>query len=212
MQEEIDKKMKPKKSILLLAAVVALVLSAAGTASASPAWKFSGTELSGSETVVGAAISSSMTIPGATTECKHFLYNMKISNSAGTGKGEITELPLFECSTNTTACTVESIAAEKFPWATHLTAVGGSDYIVVEGVDVQIAYAGSLCALSGSRVIVKGSAGGIINNTNQTATFNKTTFTATGTKLKYGATEVEWLGEFPTEGFEKHREELLEVA
>src|SRR6202167_6838974 len=129
MQEETDKKMKPKRSILLLAAVVALVLSAAGTASASPAWKCSGTELSGSETVVGAAISSSMTIPGATTECKHFLYNMKISNSSGKGKGEITELPLFECSTNTTACTVESIAAEKLPWPTHLTTVGTSDYI-----------------------------------------------------------------------------------
>ena len=91
--------MKLRKSILLLASVAVLIVSAtaAATASASPAWKFNGTELTGKETIVGAAISSSLTIPGVTTECKHFLYNMKISNTGGKGIGEITELPLFEC-------------------------------------------------------------------------------------------------------------------
>ena len=108
--------MKPRKGILLLVAVMALTLGAAATASASPAWKFNGSELSSSETLVGAATSSSMTIPGVTTECKHFLYNMKISDSGGKGKGEITELPLFECTTKTAGCTVASIEAKKLPW------------------------------------------------------------------------------------------------
>ena len=201
--------MKLRKSIILLASVVALVMSVAASANASPAWKFNGTELTGKETVVGAAISSSMTIPGATTECKHFLYSMKIWNTSGTGKGEITELPLFECTTNTTACTVAAIEAEKLPWATHLTTIGTSDYIVVEGVRVAVEYTGKTCAVAGVQV-VKGTAGGIIENTAQTATFDKTTFTATGTSLKDGATSVEWNGVFPTEAFESHREQALE--
>lgn len=203
--------MKPRRSILLLATVVALVLSAAGTASAAPAWKFNGTELSGTETAVGAAISSSMTIPGVTTECKHFLYNMKIKNSGGTGQGEVTELPLFECTTNTKTCTVESIEAKKLPWPTHLTTVETKDYIVIEKVEVEIHYAGALCAFSESPVIVKGSAGGVIDNTAETATFNKATLEATKTSLKVGATAVEWNGVFPTEPFESHREQKLEA-
>lgn len=204
--------MKIRRNILLLATVVALVCSAAaaGTASAAPAWKVNGTELTGSETAVGAAISSSLTIPGVTTECKHFLYNMKISNSAGTGKGEITELPLFECSTQTKTCGVESITAKKLPWPTHLVTVSGKDYIVIEKVEVEIIYNGELCAFSETPVILKGSAGGVIENASQTATFNKTTFTATGTALKVGATSVEWNGLFPTEPFETHREQALE--
>ena len=202
--------MKARRSIFLLASVVALVLGAAGTASASPAWKFNGTELKTgeTETIVGAAISSSLTIPGATTECKHFLYSMKISDATAKGKGEITELPLFECSTNTT-CTVAGIEAENLPWPTHLTTIGTSDYLIIEGVKVNIDYTGSLCSDAGE-VIVKGTAGGIIENSSEKATFNKTTFTATGTSLKVGSSVVEWKGEFPTEGFEKHREEKLE--
>jgi hypothetical protein len=204
--------MKSRRNIGALAVLVVLVASAAfaTVASAAPAWKFAGTELSGSETVVGAAISSSLTIPGATTECEHFLYNMKISNSGGSGKGEITELPLFECKTSSPACTVKSIEAEKLPWPTHLTTVGGKDYLIVEKVNVGIVYAGALCALAEERVRVSGSAGGLIENTAQTATFNKATFEATGTSLKVGSSVVEWKGVFPTEGFEKHREQALE--
>jgi hypothetical protein len=200
--------MKPQRSIFLLACVAALVLGATTTASAAPVWKFNTTELTTSETVVGAAISSDMTIPGATTTCTHFLYNMKISNKESKGKGEITELPLFECSTNT-VCTVNAIEAEKLPWPTHLTTIGSNDYIVIEGVKVGIEYGGKTCAIAGF-VVVKGTAGGIIENTTEKATFNKPTFTTTGTSLKDGATNVEWNGEFPTEGFEKHREEHLE--
>jgi hypothetical protein len=205
--------MKARKSILMLAMLAALMLSAAAaaTANAAPAWKFNGTELSGKETIVGAAISSSLTIPGVTTECKHFLYNMKIWNSGGTGEGEITELPLYECSTQTKTCTVESITAKKLPWPTHLTTIAGKgDYLVVEKVEVEILYGGALCAFEGSPVILKGSAGGLVENTTQTATFDKATFEATGTSLKVGATSVEWKGYFPTEAFETHREETLE--
>jgi hypothetical protein len=204
--------MKSRKSTGALAVLVVLVACAAFTtvASAAPPWKFAGTELTGTETVVGAALSSSLTIPGATTECEHFLYNMKISNSAGTGKGEITELPLYECKTNTSVCTVKSIEAEKLPWPTHLTTIGGKDYLVVEKVAVGIVYSGALCALAEERVRVSGSAGGLIENTAQTATFNKATFEATGTTLKVGSSVVEWKGVFPTEGFETHREQALE--
>jgi hypothetical protein len=203
--------MKTRRYGVLLALVTVALASVTVTAvaSASPAWKFSGVELAGNETAVGAAVSSKLTIPGATTECTHFLYNMKISNSAGTGKGEVTELPLYECKASG-ECAVKSIEAEKLPWPTHLTTVSGSDYIVIEKVDVGIVYSGELCALAGSKVRVSGSAGGVISNTAQTATFNKTTLEKTGTALKVGSTVIEWEGVFPTEAFEKHREEALE--
>jgi hypothetical protein len=203
--------MKSRRYAVVLALVIVALAGAtmSAAASAAPIWKFNGAELVGNETVVGAAISSKLTIPGATTECAHFLYNMKIKNVAGAGKGEITELPLFECVAGG-ACTVESIAAEKLPWPTHLAAFGGKDYLIVEGVKVGIKYAGELCALSGFLTIVKGTAGGLIENSAQTATFNKATFEATGTSLKVGSTSVEWNGVFTTEGFETHREQLVE--
>lgn len=206
--------MKLRKSILLLASVAVLIVSAtaAATASASPAWKFNTTELTGKETIVGAAISSKLTIPGVITECKHFLYNMKISNTSGKGTGEITELPLFECSTQTKTCSVASIEAKKLPWPTHLVTVAGKNYLFVEKIEVEIVYAGELCAFSESPVIVKGTAGGIVENSTQTAEFNKTTFEATGAVLKVGATTIEWNGLFPTEAFETHREQKLEAA
>lgn len=204
--------MRSRRYTAALAVLVVLAASAAFTAvaSASPAWKFNGTELSGKETIVGAAISSSLAIPGATTECAHFLYNMKISNTSGTGKGEITELPLYECKTTTGTCTVSSIEAEKLPWPTHLTTVSGKDYLVVEDIKVGIVYSGATCSLAEEKVRVSGTAGGVIENTAQTATFNKTTFEATKTELKVGSESVEWKGLFPTEAFESHREQALE--
>ncbi|HXF32689.1 MAG TPA: hypothetical protein VN522_14330 [Solirubrobacterales bacterium] len=202
---------KPAK--LLRAAVVALVLSAvfAGSAGASPVWKFNGTELSGTEKIVGAAVSSSLTIPGMTTTCGHFLYTVKISNSAGTGKGEVTELPLFECGTNT-VCTVETITAEKFPWPAHLTTVASKNYLVIEGVRVSIKYGGKGCSVGGLTVPITGTAGGLLDNTTESATFSPTTFSATGTALKFGSNTVEWNGLFPTEAFEWHREQALSVS
>jgi hypothetical protein len=202
--------MKIRRYAVALALVTVAFATVTAAASAAPVWKFNGTELSGNETIVGAAISSKLTIPGATTECAHFLYNVKIKNVAGAGKGEITELPLFEC-TASGACTVQSIAAEALPWQVHLVAVAGKgDYLIVEGVKVGIKYAGAECALTGFLQIVKGTAGGLINNTEQTAKFDKASFEATGTALKVGSTTIEWNGLFPTEPFETHREQLVE--
>jgi hypothetical protein len=195
-----------------MVSVLALALGMTATASASPAWKFNGTELSGSETILGAATSSSMTIPGVTTECKHFLYNMKISNSGGKGKGEITELPLFECTTSTSGCTVASIEAKKLPWSTHLESLWGNNYLIVEGVDVEVVYGGSLCVYAGIPITVSGSAGGIVENSTETATFNNGTIVATGTGLWSGFSWVEWNGVFPTEAFGTHRLQSISVG
>jgi hypothetical protein len=203
---------KARKGILLLMSVVALVLGASASASASPAWKFNGTELGATETLVGAATSSSMTIPGVTTECKHFLYNMKIWDSGGKGKGEVTELPLFECTTKTAGCTVSSIEAKKLPWPTHLTSAWGNNYLIIENVDVEVVYGGSSCAYAGIPITVSGSAGGIVENSTETAPFDNETIIATGTGLWVGFTWVEWNGVFPSEAFQTHREQSLSVS
>lgn len=204
--------MKLRKGILLLATAVTLALGATATASASPAWKFNGTELSGSETVIGAALNSSMTIPGVTTECKHFLYNMTISNSLGKGKGELAEMPLFECTTNTSGCTVKAMEAKKLPWPTHLTTIFGKNYLIVENVDVEVLYGGTFCAYAGIPMTITGSAGGLVENSTETATFNTSTFFMTGTSLWDGFIAVEWNGVFPTEAFKSHREQKIEVG
>ncbi len=205
---------KAMKSIFLGAALVALVISAVfvGVASASPAWRFSGTELSGKETVVGAAIESSMTVPGLTTKCENFLYKLSIENSGGSGKGSVTELPLYNCTTNSKACTVASIGAEKLPWASKLTTVGTTPYIIIEGVKVAILYGGEECVLGETLVTVTGSAGGSIDNTKETATFNASTLSASKTELKALSQKIEWNGVFPTEAFEWHREQALTAS
>jgi hypothetical protein len=207
--------MRPRRNVLALAALAVLAVSATATATASAAnsaWKFNGAELSGTETIVGAATSSSLTIPGVTTTCKHFLYELSISNNAGAGKGEVKELPLYECTTNTKTCTVESIEAKTLPWPSHLVIVGSNRYIIIENVSVNIVYGGSKCALGGTIIKLKGTAGGLISNSAQTATFNAETFTATGTSLKVGSQAVEWNGVFPTEAFEAHRGQTLEAS
>jgi hypothetical protein len=206
--------MRTKKIGVILAGVLAiLALGSVFTASASaaPQWNFAGTALSGEEDILGAAVSSSMTIPGMTTTCEHFLYNMQIENSGGAGEGEIDELPLFECHTDTPACTVEAIEAKALPWPTHLMTVAEKPYLFVEGIEVGILYGGVECALGEVEVPVRGTAGGLISNETESATFNASTFSATGAKLKVGSTPIEWNGVFPTEAFEWHREDSLSV-
>ncbi len=205
--------MRSRRLAVAAIMVAALVASASlATTAGASVWKFNGTELGAgaTETIVGAAIASKLTVPGATTECEHFLYNSKVKNEGGAGKGEITELPLYECKASG-SCTVESISAEKLPWQLHLTTVASKDYVIIEGVKVGIKYAGSLCALSGTLTIVKGTAGGEVNNEAQTVTFNKATFEATGTSLKVGSSTIEWNGIFTAEPFETRREELIEA-
>lgn len=200
--------------MLLRGAFAAALVSAvfAGSAGAAPVWKFEGKELTGSETILGGAVNSTMTLPGLVTDCENFLYKVKISNSAGTGKGEVTELPLYNCITNSKYCTVKSIAAQNLPWAAKLSTISTIHYIIIEGIRVDIQYAGTQCALGGVLAKVTGSAGGSINNTTESATFDASTFKATGTKLSALGSSVEWKGLFPTEAFEWNREKALSVS
>jgi hypothetical protein len=87
----------------VLASLAVLCAMFASSASAAPAWKFEGKALEGSEVVLGAALDSSMTVPGLTTKCANFLYNLTIENASGTGKGSLTEMPLYTCTTNSSA-------------------------------------------------------------------------------------------------------------
>jgi len=195
-----------------LAALAVLCAMFATTASAAPAWKFEGKSLEGTEVVLGGAIDSLLTVPGLTTKCENFLYKLTAKNEAGTGQGEVTEVPLYNCTTNSTACSVKSIKAEALPWKSKLTTVSTTPYIIIEGVKVPILYAGEECVLGGILVTVTGSAGGVIDNSKETATFNSTTLTATGTSLKALGQKIEWNGIFPTEAFQWHREQALSVS
>lgn len=203
--------MRLKKTTVGVVLAVLCALFAA-SASASPSWKFEAKALEGTETVVGGAFESSMTIPGLTTKCENFLYKLSIENSGGTGKGSVSEVPLYNCSTSSKFCTVETIGAESLPWASHLTTVGASNYIIIEGVKVAIYYGGEACVLGETLVTVTGSAGGIVDNVAETATFNATTLSATGTSLKALSQKIEWKGVFPTEAFQWHREQPLTVS
>jgi hypothetical protein len=196
----------------VLAALALLCAVFATSAGATPAWKFEGKSLEGSEVILGGALESSLTIPGLTTKCENFLYKLTIKNETGTGKGEVTELPLYNCTTDSPVCAVSKIGAEKLPWPSKLTTVSTSPYIIIEGVKVGILYSGKECAVDGILIAVTGSAGGLINNTTETATFNASTFTATGTALKALSGKVEWNGVFPTEAFQWHREQPLSVS
>jgi len=195
-----------------LAALAILAAVFAASAGATPAWKFETKSLEGTEVVLGGAIESSMTVPGLTTKCENFLYKLTIENASGTGKGSLTEMPLFNCTTNSSACTVETIGAEKLPWASHLTTVSTTPYIVIEGVKVGILYGGEECVLGETLVTVTGSAGGSIDNAKETATFNASTLSASKTELKALSQKIEWNGVFPTEAFQIHREQALSVS
>ena len=204
-----NRKMKFLKGFLAI-----LVIGAAfsSSASAAPAWNFEGKALEGSETILGGAFESALVIPGLTTKCENFLYKLTIKNEAGTGKGELTEMPLFNCTTNSSACTVKSIGAETLPYPAHLTTVSTSNYIVIEKAKVGITYAGVECSLGGLLVRVTGTAGGLLDNVAETATFNAASFSATKTELKALSSKAEWSGVFPTEAFQWHRNQPLTVS
>jgi hypothetical protein len=209
-----DETMRRKATAIgaALAALAVLCALFAASASAAPAWKFESKSLEGSEVIMGGAVESLLTIPGLTTKCENFLYKVTIKNEAGTGKGEVTEVPLYNCTTNSPVCSVGKIGAEKLPWPAKLTTVSTSPYIIIEGIRVGIVYAGEECALGETLVPVTGSAGGLIDNSKETATFNATTMSATKTELKALSGKVEWNGLFPTEAFQWHREQALSVS
>jgi len=206
--------MRSRKMILLSAALAALALSAVASSTAgaaAPQWHFGKTlpEEFAEETVVGAAFSSSLKSGGASTTCEHFLYNMEVWNWFGFGEGVVDELPLYNCTTTAPNCTVSSIEAEELPWSAYPETFGGKQYLIIEGIKVKIVYSGASCTLG--TVHLTGTAGGLINNTNSTATFSKASFEATGTSLKIGTNAVEWVGEFPMEAFKGNREKAVEA-
>lgn len=179
---------------LALGTIVGLLWAASFASSASAvAWKFNSTALTGSETLVSHALEGSISFPGLTTTCKPFVYVMTISNSGGAGKGSITEVPLSNCSTSSKACTVAAISVKALPWTTKLTTVTTSNYLIIEGFKLGILYAGAECVLDGTEVVIKGTAGGLINNGTESVTFSAASFTATGTSLGMG---TEWNGSF----------------
>jgi hypothetical protein len=197
-----------------LAVLAVLCALFAASASAAPAWKFGEAEtpLSGKEVILGGAYESSMTIPGMTTSCENFLYELSIENSSGTGKGTLTEMPLFNCHTNSKYCGVESAQALELPWSSHLTTVSTTPYVVFEKANVGILYEGEACVLNETLILVTGSAGGSIDNASESATFNAATLKATGTALFASETPIEWKGVFPTEAFQSHREQKISVS
>lgn len=195
---------------VMLAAIM-LTAAFASSASAAPAWKFEGKALEGTETILGGAEKSGLSMWGMTTTCDNFLYEVDIKNEAGTGKGSVTSLPLFNCYTNST-CTVEAIEAETFPWPAELKTVSTSNYLVIKNVNVWVLYGGWFCPLWGVWAHVTGTAGGLIDNATETATFSSSSFKATGTKLEALGEGVEWNGKFPTEAFEWHRNQALSVS
>jgi hypothetical protein len=67
-------------------------------------------------------------------------------------------------------------------------------------------------ALGGILVHVTGSAGGLLDNTAETATFDSSSFKATKTELKALSGTANWTGVFPTEAFQWHREQALTVS
>lgn len=193
--------------------LTAIVLSAAfvSTAAAAPQWKFDGKALEGEETILGGAEKSGLTITGMTTTCANFLYEITIKNSGGVGSGKVTDLPLYNCTTDT-KCTVEAIEPWGFPWTANLKEVSGKNYIVIEGIHVSIVYGNPLCVFYETEVEVTGKAGGLLDNATESATFDSSSFTATGSKLDAFGTEVTWKGFFPGEAFQWHREDSLTVS
>jgi hypothetical protein len=213
MQKQKRTALLARTRVALGGLLAALMLSAvfASSAGAAPAWRFNGAELKGTETILGGAQKSGLTAWGFTTTCDNFLYKVEISNSGGTGKGNVTELPLFNCYTSST-CTVEAIEAEAFPWPAELVTTGGNNYMKVKGVNVWILYGGWFCPLWGVWAHVTGTAGGLLSNATESATFSPSSFTATGSKLEALGSGVEWNGFFPAEAFTTHREESLTVS
>ncbi len=202
--------------ILIAGLLVALAIGTVfvGSATASPGWRFSGVELKGGETeaTVGFGVESSLAVPSAPVVCEHFLYKMTISDSAGTGQGEVTELPLFNCRSTVKECTVEEVAGESLPWPAHLTTVKGANYVVIENIEIGILYGGKLCPLNGVFATVVGTAGGLFENSSETAVFDAASFSETKTGLEVLGSPAQLEGAFLTEAFQWHRGEALTVS
>jgi hypothetical protein len=180
-------------------AALALCAATAGAANATAEWRFGGTLLSGAaETVELNATKASLTIPGLTTTCEPFAFELTVENpgGGGAGVGKVTGVPLNNCYTNSKFCPVEWAQAASTPWPVRLTTLAGQHYLVIEGVKIAFMYGGELCALNETEVVVKGTAGGLVNDLTHTVTFSASSFTATGTMLKALGSKIEMNGVF----------------
>jgi hypothetical protein len=195
----------------MLAALTAS-LALAASAGASPVWKFNGAALVGEEKIIDHATKSSLTFLGLTITCSPFVYDMTIFNEGGTGRGNVTAMPLSNCFTNSKVCTVDAIKAESLPWPAKLTTVSASHYIVIEGVKLSILFGGEECVLGGITATVKGTAGGLIDNSTETTTFSSSSFKATKTSLTAFGEPVEWIGAFTMAALGAHKGEALTVS
>jgi hypothetical protein len=197
--------------ILLYASLAGAGLCAIGASEASAlVWSFSGMSLMGQEKIEGKAIDSSFTVPGATTTCKEVALAMTIANGTAGAEGEVTRMPMYECTAGSD-CAVKSIEAEKLPWHAATTTVGSEPYVVIEGVHIGIVYEGPLCALAGTRVIVKGKAAGRYENALAVLTFDKEAAEAAGTSLKVEKTAISWDAVMPVTAIGMHASEALEL-
>jgi len=207
--------MRTKKRLLLflVPAALGLVALAVGSASAgtTPKWYVGGSELTGTESYAGVAEPSTMTAAGVSTKCEHSYYVASIFNSGGLGKGEVTSLPLYECSASGHNCTLTKNEPKKLPWSLHTVFENSKPYLVIEGVSIEVSYSGFGCPLSGTHEVT-GSLGGALESTTQKVVFNKSSQEATGSSLKSGFVPVEISGTYSTEAVgPEHRGQVVEA-
>lgn len=201
---------------LLAGVLAALVLGAtfANGAGAEPRWLFEGNLLHKDqvETVVGDAVLGSFSLPGGITVlCKKTHYAMGIVNIGAAGLTTVESLTFATCIA-TNPCTVIAVTGEKFPWDGELVATAGAEYLVLEDVRISILFAGEECALGGTAVTVKGTAGALYENPTETFSFSPTSFLTTTTKLSEPAGLVWWNAAFTTEATGPHAGETLTVG
>ena len=153
-----------------------------------------------------------MTIPGLTTKCENFLYKLTIENASGTGKGSLTEMPLYNCTTNSKVCTVKTIGAEKLPWASHLatfeppTTSSSKGSKSASSTPGNHACWGKPWSPSPARPAAKST------TRRKPPRLTRARLSATKTELKALGQKIEWNGLFPTEAFQWHREQALSVS
>jgi hypothetical protein len=209
-----DPMMARRTGYTLLVVLVLTLLGVAGApaAGAAPLWKFNGHLLVGAETVLAKTIDERFAIPGLPTECAHGTMLLEITNSSTVASGGSARVEEFltEGCTSGSVCHLERLEARKLPWPGHLATVGAKNYLVLEGMEIEALYGGPECAFAEMPIFIKGSAGGVIEPSTETITFNKTTESATGTTLKVGASTVEWAALFATEAQGAHKGEALE--
>jgi hypothetical protein len=193
-----------RKRLLMLvipAAVAGATFTAFTVASASsaPKWYIGGTELKSgeSETIGGLAEPSDMTVAGVSTKCEHSYYVAKIFNKGELGEGEVTDLPLYECSANAN-CTLVKLEPTKLPWKLHTVYEETKPYLVIESMTLATEYTGSSCAIKGKGE-VKGSIGGLVENSTHKTVFTAASAKATGASLKAGTASVEFTGSYTVE-------------